>query len=82
MSETIVNRIIRCSEFASIALGVVIGAVYLDPMTINSVKRDFNNSISTFPTFNSYQADTLRIRLPAIDSEADSSEQALFVTLR
>jgi hypothetical protein len=82
MNATIVDHIIRGSEFASIALGLAIGVIYLDPMTINSAKRDFKISISTSPTLNSYRADTLNIRLPAIDSMADSSQRTLALASR
>ena len=47
MTKLAFNKFSRMIEYTSIALGISLGVIYLDPMTINSTKNDVRSSVET-----------------------------------
>ncbi len=41
------KNIEKITEYSSIAAGLVLGLVYLNPMTVNSVKNDLKSSVAS-----------------------------------
>jgi hypothetical protein len=56
MTKPALTKFNRMIEYSSIALGVVLGVIYLDPMTINSTKSDLTASVKSMSQFDTTQS--------------------------
>lgn len=74
MTKLTLNKFNKMIEYTSIALGISLGAMYLDPMTINSTKNDVRSSVETI----SYHDVNLSFKNidPSIDYQTTSSTQS------
>lgn len=56
MTKPALTKFNRMIEYSSIALGIVLGVIYLDPMTINSTKSDLKSSVKSMSQYDSAQS--------------------------
>lgn len=71
MTKPALTKFNRMIEYSSIALGVVLGVIYLDPMTINSTKSDLRSSVKSISQYDAAQS--FKTVEPAVDFKITTS---------